>query len=349
MNAEPGRRDRILAAWLFAVMGMVFVMVVLGGVTRLTHSGLSMVDWRPVSGWLPPLNMSEWQAAFTEYRKFPEYAEVNQGMTIGEFKSIFWLEFIHRLWGRTIGVAFALPLVFFVFKGWIGGALAPKLFGLFVLGGLQGGLGWYMVKSGLVERPDVSQYRLAAHFAAALAILGALLWVALDLWGRGARGTKGNKGFSLIVLGMVALTAVYGAFVAGLDAGFSYNTFPLMNGNFIPEGIFPLAPFYLNFFEDVTTVQFTHRILAETTFVLVAVFWFRAPLRAPPVNVLALAALVQVGLGVSTLLLAVPAPLAAAHQAGAVGLFLAALWVVHGLRGGEKLISAPIPGVDIRE
>ncbi len=338
----PGRRDRILAAWLFAVMGMVFVMVVLGGVTRLTHSGLSMVDWRPAGGWLPPLNANEWQAAFTEYRKFPEYAEVNQGMTIGEFKSIFWLEFVHRLWGRIIGVAFALPLVFFAFKGWVGRALTPKLLGLFLLGGLQGGLGWYMVKSGLVERPDVSQYRLVAHFAVALAILGALFWVALDLWGRANRGlvAAGNKRFSLIVFGMVALTAVSGGFVAGLDAGFRYNTFPLMNGDFVPQGIFPLAPLYLNFFEDVTTVQFTHRILAETTFVLVAAFWFRAgafvTVRGLPVNVLAAAALVQVGLGVSTLLLAVPVPLAAAHQAGAVGLFLAALWVVHGLWGGKN-------------
>ncbi len=334
----PDRPDRILAAWLFAVMGMVFVMVVLGGVTRLTNSGLSMVDWRPASGWLPPLNTAEWQAAFTEYRKFPEYAKVNQGMTLGEFKSIFWLEFIHRLWGRTIGVAFALPLVFFILKGWVGRALTPRLLGLFVLGGLQGGLGWYMVKSGLVERPDVSQYRLVAHLAVALSIIGALFWVALDLWGRAPGGgvAAGNKRFSLIIFCLVALTAVSGGFVAGLDAGFSYNTFPLMNGDLIPEGIFSLTPFYLNFFEDVATVQFTHRILAGTTFVLVMVFWFRSPARTLPVNVLGITALVQVALGVSTLLLAVPVALAAAHQATAVGLFLAALWVVHGLWGGKK-------------
>lgn len=340
MSCGPERRDRILATWLFAVMGMVFVMVVLGGVTRLTHSGLSMVDWRPAGGWLPPLNANQWQAVFTEYRKFPEYAKINQGMTLGEFKSIFWLEFIHRLWGRIIGVAFALPLVFFIFKGWVGRALAPRLLGLFVLGGLQGGLGWYMVKSGLMDRPDVSQYRLVAHFATALTIIGALFWVALDLWGRAnrPRASAGNKRFSLIVFCMVALTAVSGGFVAGLDAGFSYNTFPLMNGHFIPEGIFPLAPFYLNFFEDATTVQFIHRTLAETTFVLVMVFWLRALKsgRALPVNVLGAAALVQVALGVSTLLLVVPLPLAAAHQAGAVVLFLAALWVVHGFLGGKK-------------
>jgi len=331
-------RDRIIAGWLFAVLAMVIVMVILGGVTRLTHSGLSMVDWRPVSGWLPPIGDAEWRAVFAEYRKFPEYEQVNRGMTLSEFKSIFWLEYLHRLWGRTIGIAFALPMILFVVKGWVDRRLASKLVVLFVLGGLQGVLGWYMVKSGLVDRPDVSQYRLTAHFTAALVIIGALQWVAMGLW-RGAADaggvSAGFRRFAVVLFVLITLTAVSGGFVAGLDAGFHYNTFPLMNGELIPEDLFPLSPLYLNFFEDITTVQFDHRILAETVFALVMVFWVWVlksdlePARTLPVNALGVAALVQVSLGILTLLLAVPVAIASAHQAGAVALFMAALWVVH--------------------
>jgi len=307
-----------------------------------------MVDWRPLTGWLPPITEPEWQAVFADYRKFPEYVQVNRGMTITEFKSIFWLEYFHRLWGRTLGIAFALPMIFFIAKGWADRRLAPKLGLLFVLGGLQGVLGWYMVQSGLVERPDVSQYRLTAHFAAALLIIGALQWVAMGLW-RGPLDPVDGEGppagfrrFALVLFGLIALTAVSGGFVAGLDAGFHYNTFPLMNGALIPDDLFPLSPLYRNFFEDVTTVQFNHRVLAETTFVLVMVFWAKAattsamkagaglgPSRMKAVNALGLASLVQVGLGILTLLLAVPVAIASAHQAGAIALFMAALWLVH--------------------
>ncbi len=334
------RRDKAIAIWLLAVVGMVFVMVVLGGVTRLTHSGLSMVEWKPLTGWLPPLDETEWQAVFGKYRQFPEYAEFNPGMTLAGFKAIFWLEYAHRLWGRLIGAAFLLPGLYFFFRGWLGRRLAMKLLLIFVLGAAQGGLGWYMVKSGLVSHPDVSPYRLTAHFGLALAIIGVMSWVALGLsrpepeiqqpghlWGAG-----------IALAGLIAITALSGGFVAGLDAGFVYNTFPLMDGWLIPDGLFSLHPFWRNFFEDITTVQFVHRSLAEGVLLAVGAFWIGALRKRLAsrtrlaVNIMGLAAAIQIGLGISTLLLQVPPPLAAGHQAWAVVLFVASLWVVHQLR-----------------
>ncbi|HJN23315.1 MAG TPA: COX15/CtaA family protein [Rhodospirillales bacterium] len=334
------RRDKAIAIWLLAVVGMVFVMVVLGGVTRLTHSGLSMVEWKPLTGWLPPLDETEWQAVFGKYRQFPEYAEFNPGMTLAGFKAIFWLQYAHRLWGRLIGAAFLLPGLYFFFRGWLGRRLAMKLLLIFVLGAAQGGLGWYMVKSGLVSHPDVSPYRLTAHFGLALAIIGVMSWVALGLsrpepeiqqpghlWGAG-----------IALAGLIAITALSGGFVAGLDAGFVYNTFPLMDGWLIPDGLFSLHPFWRNFFEDITTVQFVHRSLAEGVLLAVGAFWIGALRKRLAsrtrlaVNIMGLAAAIQIGLGISTLLLQVPPPLAAGHQAWAVVLFVASLWVVHQLR-----------------
>ncbi len=346
------RRDAVIAAWLFTIGFMVFAMVILGGVTRLTHSGLSMVEWRPVTGWLPPLDETQWGEAFAKYREKPEYLKMNLGMTLSEFKAIFWFEFLHRLWGRLIGVAFFVPFVFFFAKGWIDRALAPKLVIMFALGGLQGALGWFMVKSGLVDRPDVSQYRLTAHFGAALAIMSYILWVALGLLRPDPFPRQETDGgfrarslwrFSAGIAVLVFVTALSGGFVAGLDAGFIYNTFPLMDGKLVPDGLFALDPLYLNFFEDIKTVQFNHRVLAETVAALIALFWFRAR-RAPlvpaarrTVNALVLAALVQVGLGVTTLLMVVPVPVAAAHQAGAVVLLMSSLWAVHALRPPSDL------------
>ena len=349
------KQQRIVAAWLFAVAAMVFAMIVLGGVTRLTQSGLSMVDWRPLTGWLPPLDPAEWERIFARYQAYPEYQKTNLGMTLAEFKSIFWLEFAHRIWGRMIGAALLVPMMVFLIKGWIGRGLAPKLVGLLILGGLQGVLGWYMVKSGLVDRPDVSQYRLAAHLALALAILGFLLWVALGLVPRqmpgpspagpaadqqGGHGVRGLRNWAWALLALIFVTALSGAFVAGLDAGLAYNTFPLMDGGLAPPGLFEIKPVYLNFFENIATVQFDHRLLAITVLVAVTVFWHRAR-KAPlttaqrrAVNALAAVAAVQVALGISTLLLAVPVPLAALHQAGAVALLSAAVWLIHELRTG---------------
>ncbi|MDA1089295.1 MAG: COX15/CtaA family protein [Proteobacteria bacterium] len=329
-----------IAAWLFIVSAMVFFMVVLGGVTRLTESGLSMVNWHPVTGWLPPMGQAEWDAVFSAYRKSPEYLKVNHGMSLADFKTIFWYEFLHRLLGRLIGVAFFIPMVVFWIKGWIDRRLAPKLIGLFVLGGLQGVLGWYMVKSGLVDRPDVSQYRLAAHLGLALVILAAMLWVALGLV-RPAPAIAPDQGLKKavwVVLSLITVTALSGAFVAGLDAGHIYNTFPLMDGGFVPDGMFDLSPVYLNFFENITTVQFDHRILAEATFVAIMVFWWRAgraaltPAQALASKALALVAMVQVGLGIATLLLVVPVPLAALHQTGALVLLCIGVWLAHEFR-----------------
>lgn len=341
------KRNRIIALWLICVCLMVYAMVVLGGVTRLTHSGLSMVEWKPATGWLPPMNETQWQDVFAKYQQHPEYKELNTGMTQEEFKSIFWFEFLHRLWGRLIGVAFLAPFLIFLARGWVDRALAWKLSAMFVLGGLQGVLGWYMVKSGLTDRPDVSQYRLTAHLGAALVVYGYMLWVALGLlWpkapptGQAVTGSRGLGRFACVLAALVFVTALSGGFVAGLDAGLVYNTFPLMDGEWVPQGLLDMEPAYVNFFENITAVQFDHRLLGESVFILVAIFWLSARkvvVGARPrlaVNFLALAASVQVGLGIGTLLLAVPVALASAHQAGAVALFTAALWTAHELRPG---------------
>ncbi len=345
------RHNRAVAIWLLVSAAMVYVMVVLGGVTRLTESGLSMVDWRPIMGVLPPLDDAEWQATFERYKQSPEYRIVNLDMTVEEFRGIFWMEYIHRLWGRLIGVVFLLPLVYFAMRGMIERRLLPRLAGLFVLGGLQGLMGWYMVKSGLVNDPAVSQYRLTAHLGLAFVIYAALVWVALGLLrpraraapdGGGAGGGAWSRGGIRVAAGgllaFVFLVAMSGGFVAGLDAGLAYNTFPLMDGRLVPPGAFDLSPLYVNFFENTATVQLTHRVLAITLFLAILLFWWRAGRTAPsrPIRVashLLLAfAVVQVSLGISTLLLFVPVALAAAHQAGALAVFTIVLWLNHALR-----------------
>jgi cytochrome c oxidase assembly protein subunit 15 len=351
-DPEARRRHRIIAAWLLVMCAMVFVMVVLGGVTRLTHSGLSMVEWKPVSGWLPPHTEAAWHEVFEKYRQTPEFREVNKDMTLSGFKGIFWLEFVHRVWGRLLGVAFLVPFIFFVARGWARGPMVGKLAVMFVLGGLQGVLGWYMVKSGLVDRPDVSQYRLTAHLGAALVIHAYMFWVALGLLlpaapqagpSTGKPPAGGGLAAGLAVL--VLVTALSGGFVAGLDAGLSYNTFPLMSGQLIPDGLFAMDPPWVNFFENITTVQFDHRILAYAVAVMVALVWWRARNAGSPrirraVTGLVLAAVVQVGLGIATLLLMVPVSVAALHQAGAVVLFTVALWVAHAMRPGSAAAPA---------
>ena len=320
---------------------MVFAMVVLGGFTRLTHSGLSMVEWRPVTGWLPPLDEAAWERIFKMYRQTPEYGAFNRHLTLDGFKSIFWLEYVHRLWGRLLGVVFGVPFAVFVFKGWVDRRLAARLAVVFILGGLQGVLGWYMVKSGLVERPDVSQYRLTAHLAAAVVIFGYMLWVALGLLDAGARQARSTLApFAAGVGGLIFLTILSGGFVAGLDAGFAYNTFPLMDGGLMPDDFFAMQPFYLNFFEHIPSVQFNHRWLAIAVLAVVAALWFKgrrlAGRQRRAVTVLAGLAALQVGLGIATLVLGVPLPLAAAHQAVAVLLLAAALRAAHELRAFEK-------------
>jgi cytochrome c oxidase assembly protein subunit 15 len=333
--------DRAIVIWLIVCCAMIFVMVIIGGLTRLTHSGLSMVEWRPLTGFLPPLSTAEWEEAFARYREFPEYRKLNQGMTLEAFKSIFWFEFAHRVWGRLIGVVFLVPFLWFLVRGRIARAMAPRFVIMFILGGLQGVLGWYMVRSGLVDRPDVSQYRLTAHLGAAFLIYGFILWVALDL----ARPTMAGRERApplwwptLALAALVTATALSGGLVAGLDAGFIHNTFPLMDDRIIPRDIFMLEPWTINFFEHDVTVQFDHRVLAIATGAVAVALWFRArtaglaAYASAAFHALAAMTLVQVGLGIATLLTVVAVPVAAAHQAGAMVLFTIVLWALHALR-----------------
>ncbi len=349
--SRPSRRDpgatpesrRIVAGWLFVCAAMVFAMVLIGGITRLTESGLSIVEWQPLIGAIPPLSEGDWHALFRKYQTSPQFKHVNQAMTLGEFKTIFWWEYIHRLWGRLIGAVFLLPFLWFLLTRRVGGATAWKLGGIFVLGGLQGAMGWYMVASGLVDRPEVSQYRLVAHLGLALLIYALLLWQGLQLVRSpsGARGFDGKASletFATVLLTLVTLAFLAGGFVAGLDAGLLYNTFPLMEGRIVPLDYGTMAPWWRDWFENRATVQFHHRVLAIATLAAVLVFAWRA-LRAGPPPLLRRAtiatthaAVLQVALGIATLLLVVPLSLAVLHQAGALVLFTAALWLRFELR-----------------
>jgi cytochrome c oxidase assembly protein subunit 15 len=340
-GAEPRARARFqVAAWLLACCALVFAMVVVGGVTRLTHSGLSIVEWQPILGTLPPVSDAQWLDTFDKYKLTPEYRKVNQGMGLDAFKGIFWWEYFHRLLGRMIGFVFLVPLLWFWWRGRIDRPLALKLAGIFVLGGLQGAMGWYMVKSGLVDDPRVSQYRLTAHLSIALAIYAAMLWTALGLLYRDpvVANAPPLRRFAWFITAMVAYMAVTGGFVAGIRAGFAYNTFPLMNGHLVPPEIFMLDPWYLNFFNNMATVQFDHRLGAWLLALLVPWFWLKSRREAPTpraslaANLLIGMLALQLALGIATLLLAVPIPLAAAHQGGAVLLITAALLVNHALR-----------------
>ncbi|MBI5923344.1 MAG: COX15/CtaA family protein [Betaproteobacteria bacterium] len=335
---------RQIACWLLICCVMVFATLVVGGVTRLTHSGLSIVEWQPLIGALPPLNATEWNEVFLKYQQTPEYLKVNHGMSLDEFKTIFYWEYVHRLLGRGIGLVFLLPFLYFLLRRKIERALALKLIGMFVLGGLQGAMGWYMVKSGLVDDPRVSQYRLTAHLGLAFIIFAVMAWVALGLLVERKKLSSAYPalhtaqahagGLALLVFVMV----LSGGLVAGLHAGLTYNSFPLMHGYFIPPDMFMLEPWYLNFFNNPGTVQFDHRLIAWILIVLLPLFWFRTrklPLSSRArlaTHVLLGVFAVQIALGISTLLLIVPVSLAAAHQAGAMVLFAALLWLNHELR-----------------
>jgi len=330
--------DRQVARWLLFCATVVFGMILLGAVTRLTNSGLSIVEWKPLLGAIPPLTEQDWQDTFEKYKQFPEYQKVNKGMSLDGFKSIFMYEYLHRLLGRLIGVIFAVPLLYFALRRRLRPGLAPHLVVLFCLGGLQGLLGWYMVKSGLIDNPRVSQYRLAAHMGVAVAIYAYMLWLAFDLkWGSAQPGgfRRHHGRGALVVAGLVYLMIFSGALVAGTDAGLAYPTWPLMGDSFIPPGLYATNPAWLAAFEDVVTIQFNHRIFAYTLFVLLNVFAFRVYRSAPPGRtrlaavLLAMALWLQVALGISTLLLHVPVWLAASHQGGAVLLLTAALFLSH--------------------
>jgi cytochrome c oxidase assembly protein subunit 15 len=317
-------------------------MVLLGGVTRLTHSGLSIVEWQPIVGALPPLSEQAWQETFHKYQQTPEYQKVNAGMSLEAFKGIFWWEYAHRLLGRAIGIAYLVPLLYFLWRRQINGGLARRLAVIFVVGGLQGAMGWYMVRSGLVDDPRVSPYRLTAHLGLALVLYAATLWAAMDLLARRRRSAvdANPRRLGLLSLALTALVfvmALSGGLVAGNRAGLVYNTFPLMNGRWIPPDIMALEPWYSNFFANMATVQFDHRLIAWLLALVVPWFWRRSTRALSShsarlaCHALLAALVLQLSLGIATLLHAVPVLLGTAHQAGALLLFTAALVVNHQL------------------
>lgn len=332
--------DRAVSNWLFIVCALVFAMVVLGGVTRLTGSGLSMAEWRLIMGVIPPLDDAEWQRVFEIYKQTPEFVKVNSHMDVHDFKKIFWLEYLHRLLGRILGIAFSLPLLYFAVRRYIPIRELPWYLLLLALGGAQGLIGKVMVASGQVDAPHVSPYRLAAHLAAAVLVFSMAFWRALSLRNpaRGPRHPWFTRTAGLTSL--IALTLLSGAFVAGLRAGKIYNTFPKMGDGWLPPGLDALEPGWRNLFENATTAQFNHRLLAVTTFVAVVAYWLsahrsRLPARAvAAANVLVAGVTVQVALGISTLVMAVPVALGVSHQAVAMLVFATVLLLLHRLRTG---------------
>ena len=322
-TAHPG--DRAVGIWLLGIALMVLVMVALGGATRLTGSGLSIMEWRPLTGWFPPLSEAEWQRLFDLYRTIPQYAAVNAGMDLAGFKEIYWLEYLHRLWGKLIGVAFLGGVVALALAGKVRRALLPRLVLLFALGGLQGFLGWFMVASGFFpHRTAVSPYRLVIHLSMAFLIFGLLLWIALGLLRPRPEAAPRRLRHGVIAVGALAvLTMLAGGFVAGIRAGFDYNTFPLMDGGLVPAGYWSLDPWALNLFESVPAVQFNHRLLATLT--LAVALWLALAAwrdRATPAGRAALllggTIAAQYALGIATLLHVVPVGLGTLHQTVAV-------------------------------
>ncbi len=320
-NFSPADRMRPVRIWLYVVALMVLAMVVVGGITRLTDSGLSITEWKPISGVMPPLSDADWQAEFQNYQQIPQYKLLNEGMSLDAFKFIFWWEWAHRFLGRVIGFVFAVPFLVFLVQRRFSWNLAAPLAGLFVLGGLQGALGWWMVSSGLQDLTSVSQYRLAAHLGAALLLFLALIWVARRLGPARPLPVDAQQGAVTLLLCLVYLQIIAGAFVAGLDAGMSYNTWPLMDGTLVPTGLNAIDPWWKNLFENALTVQFIHRTIAYVIVLYVGALWIvqRGAGALGGANGwlprVALLVLLQAALGITTLLLAVPLPFALGHQA----------------------------------
>ena len=352
--SERTSADRAVQTWLAIVALLVLLMIIVGGATRLTDSGLSITEWQPILGAIPPLTEAHWLEALEKYRQIPEYQLVNKGMSLDEFKVIYWWEWGHRFLGRIIGLAFAIPLAVFAWRGMLRPGALPKYAGVLALGGLQGAIGWYMVSSGLVDRVDVSHYRLALHLSVAFLILGLLVWLAMDL--RDENTTHSGHlptnaaTLALLILFVVFAQVALGAFVAGLKAGLAYNTWPLMNGQIIPDDLFVMSPGLINFVENATTVQFNHRLVA---YLVVALgLWHvmsilqskcSGEIRTSAI-LLAAGLLAQMVLGIVTLLYAVPIGLGIAHQGfAAIVLAIAVrhLWLVR--RAGE---ASMFPGRD---
>ena len=337
-----GQHDRQIAYWLFFCAAVIFGMILLGGITRLTSSGLSMVDWKPIMGVIPPMTQTDWQEMFLKYQQFPEYQKINVGMSLEDFKPIFMYEYLHRVLGRLIGVIFIVPFLFFYFSRRIKTGLTPKLVIMLIGGGCQGLLGWYMVKSGLVDNPHVSQYRLTAHLGAAVLIYGFILWTAFGLVLTARAQPVELQRFSIGLSALIYLMILSGGLVAGTHAGNAYSTWPLMGDSFVPAGLYAMTPAWLSAFEDITTIQFNHRMFAYLIVALVVAFAIRAfrfgIVGRLKVGIFCLIGLLgmQVTLGISTLLFYVPIPVAAAHQVGAVALLTASLFISHCLSNGLR-------------
>lgn len=338
--------DRSIIIWLLIVCIMIFAMVIIGGITRLTDSGLSMVEWKPLMGAIPPMNEVEWNRVFGLYKNYPEYQKVNAGMNLTEFKSIFFWEYFHRLFGRMIGVVFFFPYLYFVLRKKVQSSLNKKLFIAFVLGGLQGVMGWYMVKSGLVDRPDVSHFRLAAHFGLALIIIGYIFWI---IFGQFVQDKEEFSFYPLIYKLLFILTLilsiqiVYGAFVAGLDAGLAFNTFPKMGNHWIADSAFSFSPIWKDMIENNATIQFIHRTIGWIIlFFTITIFYLSKSVinitQKNSLKYLLAMVFVQFVLGVLTLVYLVPISIASMHQAGAVILLVLTLKALHNFAPSQSKI-----------
>ena len=341
------RARRAVSVWLFVICVMLLVMIGLGGATRLTGSGLSIMDWQPISGIVPPLSSAEWHRLFAIYKTIPQYRMQPPGFDLVSFQHIFWLEWIHRFWGRLTGIAFLVPLIYFAATGQIRRKLLPGLVVIFCLGGVQGFVGWFMVSSGFFpDSAHVQTLRLVAHLAVALVLYAAILWVAMTEWVPYAPAVPGALGLRRLVCAvtlLTALTIVAGGFTAGSRAGYVFNSFPLMDGRIVPKGYDSLHPLWVNWFHTLAAIQFDHRLLATATALaaVAAALWgtsrrLMLP-QGPRDAMLALGAvvLVQYALGIATLLLVVPVDLATLHQVVAVLLLSAALIALHSLRGAR--------------
>lgn len=334
--SAPSPRPRAIATWLLIVAFMVFAMVVVGGITRLTESGLSITQWKPITGAIPPLTHEQWMEAFRAYQQIPEYKEINRGMSLDDFQFIFFWEWVHRLLGRLIGLAFAVPLIWFAWKRAIPAGYGWRLVALLALGGLQGAIGWWMVKSGLSVRTDVSHYRLAVHLLTALFIIAGLVWTALDLKAL-ARDTGAQpaalKGMALLAGGLLAVQLLLGAFTAGLDAGYVSSTWPLMNDHVVPRGIDWAHGLWATLSSDPYMVHFIHRWWAWITAIglfMLARATKRAGQRAASVAIHATLG-TQIALGIATVISGIALPLAVLHQAVGALLVAATAWGAHGI------------------
>lgn len=341
---------RGVIVWLVLVSALVLAMIAVGGATRLTDSGLSITEWQPILGAIPPLTTAHWLEAFEKYKQIPEYSLVNKGMSLDAFKAIYWWEWAHRFLGRAIGVAFALPLAYFWWRGAVAGSLKWRLVGLLALGGLQGVVGWFMVQSGLVDRVDVSHYRLALHLVLAFLILAALVWTILDLVQGESEVARSKSGgermLAGIVVGLVFLQVVLGAFVAGTKAGLSYTTWPLMDGRLVPDGLWSMHPWWLNVFENLTTIQFNHRLMAYGLVGLAALqaIVCRSGPHARTAALVLAAMVAQAGLGIWTLVStqgAIPLGLGVAHQGFAAITLAVAVTHLHGVTRGAATRITP--------